>query len=117
VKLEKHGCGSGQKCWNNLSGIPLGACVASCSELDVSGVCGDALDVDGYQECLRAKRPVEDCQAEFVYRVGLRACDVNTPCRQDFVCARSGNPDKGKGVCIPPYFVFPLRLDGYPIPS
>lgn len=117
VKLEKHGCGSGQKCWNNLSGIPLGACVASCSELDASGVCGDALDVDGYQECLRGKRPVEDCQAEFVYRVGLRACDVNTPCRQDFVCARSGNPDKGKGVCIPPYFVFPLRLDGYPIPS
>jgi hypothetical protein len=117
VALEKHACSTGQKCWNNLSGIPLGACVAACADLDASGVCGDALDVDGYQECLRRKRPVRECQAEFVYRVGLRACDRTTPCRQDFVCARSGNPGTRSGVCIPPYFVFPLRLDGYPIPK
>ena len=128
VALQKHECGGGhQKCWNNLSGIPLGACVAACSELDGPGACGDVLDVDGYQECLRRKRPVQECQAEFVYRLGLRACDVSTPCRQDFVCARSGNTptatsgrspasSTAQGVCIPPYFVFPLRLDGYPIP-
>ncbi|AUX30595.1 uncharacterized protein SOCE836_027040 [Sorangium cellulosum] len=50
-----------------------------------------------------------------VYRVGLRSCDMITPCRQNLVCVRNRDPGTRKGACIPPYFVFPLRIDGCPI--
>ena len=41
----------------------------------------------------------------------LRACDVDSPCRDDYICARSGSE---RGVCLPPYFLFQLRVDGHP---
>ena len=42
---------------------------------------------------------------------GLRACDAATPCRDDYLCVRL---DAGRGACIPPYFVFQMRVDGHP---
>ncbi len=40
---------------------------------------------------------------------GLRACDDQNPCRDDYVCARAAHG----GACLPPYFVFQLRVDGH----
>jgi hypothetical protein len=48
-----------------------------------------------------------------VFRTGLRSCDASHPCRQDYVCAKG--PKEGSGTCVPPYFVYQLRLDGYPL--
>ena len=45
--------------------------------------------------------------------VGLRACSRSAPCRDDYICAGTADPEKG--ACIPPYFVFQFRVDGHPI--
>jgi hypothetical protein len=41
----------------------------------------------------------------------LRACDADQPCRDDYLCALT---PAGKGACLPPYFVFQMRVDGHP---
>lgn len=47
----------------------------------------------------------------------LRACDVLTPCRDDYVCLATVNTPRTKlGACLPPYFLFQFRLDGHPYP-
>ncbi|HEY2405037.1 MAG TPA: hypothetical protein VGI10_03495 [Polyangiaceae bacterium] len=100
-------------CDGNFSGFPLGACVASCKSHNPALACSAFLDVDGFQNCLRAHGSFNACAAQFVSGLGVRACDARTACRQDYVCARTAQP--GVGACIPPYFLYQLRLDGYPI--
>jgi hypothetical protein len=78
------------------------------------GTCADFLDADAFQNCLRAKQTFSECAKRHVFGAGLRECDAGNPCRQDYVCVRSRTA--GKGACVPPYFVYQLRLDGYPLP-
>jgi hypothetical protein len=111
--VTRHACAEGHGCDTNLSGFPQGACSSSCDAAGDAGACGDFLDVDGFQNCLRGRRPFDACAAEFVFRTGLPSCDAAHPCRQDYVCAKG--PKEGSGTCVPPYFVYQLRLDGYPL--
>jgi hypothetical protein len=111
--VQRHACEAKLGCDPNLHGFPLGSCRASCAELLPNGTCGPFLDVDGYQNCLRGGISDEECTKKFVFPTQLRACDADTPCRQDYVCTRTSKSDVG--ACMPPYFVFPLRNDGYPL--
>jgi hypothetical protein len=114
TKMTDHACDAKQRCDNNRSGFPLGACAASCNSTAPGVTCADFLDADGFQNCLRSKRTFAECTHDHVFGAGLRACDAENPCRQDYVCVRSRKP--GVGACVPPYFVYQLRLDGYPLP-
>jgi hypothetical protein len=111
-KIAHHACGDRRSCDRNISGFPLGTCGGSCSD-EAGGACGDFLDVDGFQACLRARRSFGECAEKHVFASGLRACDDANPCRQDYVCVRTRRKDAG--ACVPPYFVYQLRLDGYPL--
>jgi len=108
ANIAKHACGAGMACTTNFSGFPEGSCDTSCAHDTPNRVCGDFLDVDAFQNCLRFRQPVAECARQHVFKTGLRACDAAHPCRQDYVCSRAG-------ACLPPYFVYPLRLDGYPL--
>jgi len=108
ANITKHACGAGMACTGNFSGFPEGSCDTSCAGDMPDRSCGDFLDVDGFQNCLRFRQPVAECARQHVFKTGLRACDEAHPCRQDYVCSRAG-------ACLPPYFVYPLRLDGYPL--
>jgi hypothetical protein len=66
--------------------------------------------VGGFNECLFANKPFTQCLRNHTSPISMRACDENTPCRDDFICAAGKD---GKGSCIPPYFLFQLRLDGH----
>ena len=110
--IQRRSCGPSAQCYRNISGFAVGACYASCSGLGDSGACADFLDVDAFQNCLRLGQSHEDCQREHVLGLGLRACDDENPCRQDYVCVRTKEPQRG--VCVTPYFVYPVRLDGRP---
>jgi hypothetical protein len=58
----------------------------------------------------------ERCIGDNTRAGALRACGFHTPCRDDYVCARIAKGDEhGGGVCMPPYFLFQLRVDGHPI--
>jgi hypothetical protein len=113
VNMKDQACGETQRCDNNRSGFPLGACAAACNSSAFGSTCADFLDADAFQNCLRSRQTFEACAKEHVFGAGLRACDVDDPCRQDYVCVRSRTP--GVGACVPPYFVYQLRLDGYPL--
>jgi hypothetical protein len=41
----------------------------------------------------------------------MRGCGEAAPCRDDYICART---PAGGGACVPPYFLFQLRVDGHP---
>jgi hypothetical protein len=111
--LTRYTCGTAQTCDTNFSGFPEGSCSATCSARIAGGSCADFLDVDGFQNCLRSRGTFDACAGKFVFGAGLPACDGDHACRQDYVCARTRK--QGVGACVPPYFVYQLRLDGYPL--
>lgn len=111
--VRRAGCGPQLSCHKNKSGFPLGACEGPCRTASADGACADFVDTDALQACLRLGKAYPACNQSSMIGVGMRACDDARPCRQDYVCARTKN--EKAGACVPPYFVFPLRLDGYPL--
>lgn len=112
VALGAPRCPAGQACHRNWAGFSLGACEAKCANGLADSACADLLDIDGFQKCLRRKHDVIECTKGVVHPA-LRACDAERPCRPDYVCART--QAAGVGACVPTYFLFQLRADGYPI--
>ena len=80
--------------------------------------------LQGFNACLAARRPFAECLRNNVRPAVLKGCDANEPCRDDYICARtaaghSASKDareRAHGACIPPYFLFQLRVDGHPAP-
>jgi hypothetical protein len=99
------------RCNLDRYGFPGGMCRARCEPLPAGGACGVIAVLAPFNACLAKGRPFPECLADNVEPAGLRACDLATPCRDDYVCART--PD-GAGACTPPYFLFQLRVDGHP---
>jgi hypothetical protein len=104
-------CGGAQRCNLNQTGFPGGMCTASCESKEAHVACGVIAQLTPFNNCLAAKRRFAECIAEHVSPAGLRACDAEHPCRDDYICARTPS---GPGACIPPYFLFQLRVDGHP---
>lgn len=88
-------------------GFPGGMCTAPCGA--EGAVCGPIAVLDSFNACLARGESFLACIRGNVNPAGLRACDGNHSCRDDYVCARSASG----GVCLPPYFVFQLRVDGH----
>ena len=104
-------CSAGAVCNTNAVGFPGGMCTESCADLSPDGVCGVIAALRPFNDCLARKTPFPRCLAEHVFPAGLRSCDELHACRDDYLCARTPN---GKGACIPPYFLFQMRVDGHP---
>lgn len=103
-------CAAGA-CNTNRVGFPGGMCAGGCDELPANGTCGVIAVLAPFNSCLAQQRPFPQCIADHVRPAGLRACDAARPCRDDYVCARTPS---GAGGCMPPYFLFQLRVDGHP---
>jgi hypothetical protein len=99
-------CGS-MICNRSDVGFPAGMCTASCTAPTAS--CGAIAVLDPFNACLARGDSFLSCIRHNVREAGLRACADQQPCRDDYVCARA---ERG-GVCLPPYFVFQLRVDGH----
>jgi hypothetical protein len=98
-------------CNGNRVGFPAGMCTASCDDLPDGAACGVIALLTPFNDCLARNTPFPRCLAEHVSPAGLRACSEDAPCRDDYICARTPS---GNGACIPPYFLFQLRVDGHP---
>jgi hypothetical protein len=103
-------CGERAVCNRNAVGFPGGMCTETCADLSAGAACGSIAVLEPFNACLARGEPFQDCARDHVRPAGLRACSAETPCRDDYVCARG----TAGGTCIPPYFLFQLRVDGHP---
>ncbi|WP_437570847.1 hypothetical protein [Sorangium sp. So ce542] len=106
-------CPPAAVCNTSPVGFPGGMCTASCGALPAEGVCGAIAVLDPFNRCLARGTPFTECLSRHVAPAGLRRCSSEAPCREDYVCARTSS---GEGACIPPYFLFQLRVDGHAVP-
>ncbi|WP_437724807.1 hypothetical protein [Sorangium sp. So ce861] len=106
-------CPPAAVCNTSAVGFPGGMCTGSCGALPAEGVCGAIAVLDPFNRCLARGTPFTECLSRHVAPAGLRRCSSEAPCREDYVCARTS---AGEGACIPPYFLFQLRVDGHAVP-
>ena len=97
----------GMLCNRSGVGFPGGMCTAACGTQGAT--CGSIAILDSFNACLARGASFLSCIRGNVQPAGLRACDAQNPCRDDYVCARAAHG----GACLPPYFVFQLRVDGH----
>ena len=109
-RVEREDCRSNAVCNKNAVGFPGGMCTEDCSALSDSSTCGAIAVLEPFNACVARGRPFGECLESHVRPAGLQACSADQPCRDDYVCAQT---PRG-GACIPPYFVFQLRVDGHP---
>jgi hypothetical protein len=103
-------CAGGAACNTNSVGFPGGMCTESCGGLSPSSTCASIAVLEPFNACIARGEPFQACLTEHVRPAGLRACSSDNPCRDDYICARTPTG----GSCIPPYFLFQLRVDGHP---
>ena len=108
------GCGPGRHCERTGVGFPGGMCSGACDPADPKAACGRIAILDGFNRCLAARQPFDACLARHTRPGSLRACSAQRPCREDYICAEAGDGATGAGACIPPYFLFQMRVDGHP---
>ena len=104
-------CDAGAVCNVNRMGFPTGMCTKRCGGLSEGEACGPIVDFTTFNNCVGRRQPFPKCIEAAAHPVGLRACDEAHRCRDDYVCAKSAYGDEG--VCLPPYFLFQLRVDGH----
>jgi hypothetical protein len=109
--VESKPCPSGAVCNVDRVGFPGGMCTTGCESPGENGRCGAIAVLDTFNACLARNTAFDTCLTNFVNPAGLRACDRDNPCRHDYICARNADAE---GVCLPPYFLFQMRVDGHP---
>ena len=103
-------CAPNQVCESNPVGFPNGMCAGTCESGGPESTCGAIAILTPFNRCLAKGHPFPKCITENVRPAALRKCSVDAPCRDDYICARGPS---GEGACIPPYFLFQLRVDGH----
>jgi hypothetical protein len=103
-------CAGSAVCNTNAVGFPGGMCTESCGGLSASSTCAAIAVLEPFNACVARGEPFQACLASHTRPAGLRACGSDNPCRDDYICARTPSG----GSCIPPYFLFQLRVDGHP---
>jgi hypothetical protein len=104
-------CGSpARHCERSAVGFPSGMCSSGCGNLPGEATCGAIALLTEFNACLARRVPFDTCVRENTRPGALRSCSAGKPCREDYVCARLPS---GEGGCIPPYFLFQLRVDGH----
>jgi hypothetical protein len=104
LKMESAAC----TCDDNKVGFPDGMCTAACGGAEM---CGAIPQLVGFNACIAKSVSFEDCIKQNSTAAAVMSCDETHPCRDDYICARSAS---GAGACMPPYFLFQLRVDGHP---
>lgn len=113
VDVRSRDCGNGGVCYVNYGGFPEGMCGIACETKDKNAACGAIAILKDFNGCLAKGGLFTQCVEDNVDPLGLRRCDDANPCRDDYLCVRT---KRSEGTCIPPYFLFQMRVDGHPRP-
>jgi hypothetical protein len=107
--------GAASVCEATSVGFPGGMCSGPCDPKDRNGTCGGIAILSDFNSCLAAKKPFGDCLRQHTRPGKLRRCSAAQACRDDYICAQADDGQaEGHGACIPPYFLFQMRVDGHP---
>jgi len=113
-KLPRIVCeGARSVCEKTSVGFPGGMCSGPCDPLDKNSTCGGIAILSDFNQCLAANKPFGECLSKHTRPGNLRSCSAQQPCRDDFICAQAEGQPEGRGACIPPYFLFQMRVDGH----
>lgn len=113
-KLPRITCeGAASVCETTSVGFPGGMCSGPCDPNDRNGTCGGIAILSDFNSCLAAKKPFGECLARHTRPGNLRSCSAAQACRDDYICAQADGQSEGHGACIPPYFLFQMRVDGH----
>jgi len=104
-------CDRGAVCNSNGVGFPQGMCTLGCMGLEPDESCGAIVALHPFNLCVGRGRPFPECVRDNAHPAGMRRCGPDRPCRDDYICARAANDTEG--ACLPPYFLFQLRVDGH----
>lgn len=106
-------CGAGY-CESSRVGFPAGLCAAQCSvAAGAAFPCAGIPGIGPFNACLARGEPFDKCAVTALRPARLRACDAQRPCRDDYACMAASAT---VAVCMPPYFLQELRMDGHPAP-
>ncbi len=104
-------------CESPRVGFPSGLCAAACDpERRAEGrasdpdACAGIPGIIAFNACLARGAPFAACVAAALRPARLARCDLNRPCREDYACAHGPT---AADVCMPPYFLQELRVDGH----
>ncbi|MET3494612.1 hypothetical protein [Variovorax boronicumulans] len=113
-KLPRAACeGTRAVCEKTSVGFPGGMCSGPCDPNDKNGTCGAIAILSDFNQCLAANKPFGECLSKHTRPGNLRSCSAQQPCRDDYICAQAEGQPEGRGACIPPYFLFQMRVDGH----
>jgi hypothetical protein len=115
-KLPPIACeGANSVCEKTSVGFPGGMCSGPCEAGNRSsnGTCGSIAILSDFNQCLAMNKPFGECLSKHTRPGNLRSCSAQQPCRNDFICAQTEGGLEGQGACIPPYFLFQMRVDGH----
>jgi hypothetical protein len=105
----------GAFCAPNWLGFTGGMCSERCAvvgETNDGAMCAE-LPSAGYEgDCFTKREPVEPCLKRHTVVAKVGACSATQPCRDDYACTRVPRAPLDVGACVPPYFVFQVRVDG-----
>ncbi|MBW2461888.1 MAG: hypothetical protein JRH11_09585 [Deltaproteobacteria bacterium] len=110
----------------SANGFPNGICAAPCETFGTvvgDRICGPVPNgqgtrFDGFTRCLSEHRQNFDtCLGDDAHPTWLRRCDLDDPCRDDYLCVAVPDAPEGQGACMPPYFLFQVRVDGHLVPD
>jgi hypothetical protein len=110
AEIEYSACGPGAFCFTNEGGFPNGMCAGACDSKHPDTACGLVPILGPFNECVAGGTPFPDCIRQTADPAAMHACDAEHACRDDYVCARGQGE---RGVCLPTYFLFQLRVDGH----
>lgn len=111
MSLRDTGCQHGAYCFSSQGGFPTGMCAGLCRADERPGtLCGRIPVLSDFNGCLARNLPFDECIRDHADPATLRTCSEENPCRDDYICSRA---TPSTGVCIPPYFLFQLRVDGH----
>jgi hypothetical protein len=97
-------------------GFPTGMCTGTCTALgkvESDAICGVSVP-DGFNACLAAGKPFQQCLEGGTIHYH-KTCSTKASCGPDYVCAAVQNAPPGMGACMPPYFMFQVRVDGHQV--
>ena len=111
-RLPSPGCSAASPvCEATAVGFPEGMCSGACTPGEPG--CGQIAVLDAFNRCLAQHRPFAQCLQHT--RPGqLQTCSATQACRGDYLCAQALPGRRAGGLCMPPYFLFQMRVDGHP---